>query len=198
MYTENLTPNTLLAILKANGYDTTKASISRYMQDGLVMRPLQKPTRQKKEERAYYHPLAIIEVMAAILLFRGDYLEYKSQQRIARLTDRDLFYGRICHYANLFPTRLIGLEKYYTSIDNYPFEEFEYKNKLIMNYKSVKSYQTFISKKLDEELGLREEQHLSKAYKNFSYFVYADTFNHLCKIHEEMLSNIDDYIKRLK
>lgn len=198
MYTENLTPNTLLAILKANGYDTTKASISRYMQDGLVIRPLQKPTRQKNEERAYYHPLAIIEVMAAILLFRGDYLEYKSRMRIARLTDRDLFYGRICHYANLFPTYLIGLDKYYTSIDNYPYEEFEYKSKLPMDYKSIKSYQNFISKKFDEELNLREEDRLSKAYKNFAYFVYADTYNHLYKIHEEMLSNIDDYIKRLK
>lgn len=198
MYTENLTPNTLIAILKANGYDTTKASISRYMQDGLVMRPLQKPTRQPNEERAYYHPLAIIEVMTAILLFRGDYLQYKSQQRIARLTDRDLFFGRVCHYANLFPAHLVGLEQYYTSIDNYPYEEFEYKNRLVMNYKSIKFYQSFISKKFDEELNLREEQQLSKAYKNFSYFVYADTFNHLCKIHEEILSNIDDYTKQFK
>ena len=63
---ELLTTKTLLDILKTNGFETTKASLSRYMQDGLVLRPKQKPIRREKEERAYFNPICIIEVMTAI------------------------------------------------------------------------------------------------------------------------------------
>lgn len=198
MYTENLTPNVLLAILKKNGYETTKASIARYMQDGLVMRPLQRKKRKDNEERAYYHPLVIIEIMTAILLFRGDFLEYRSRRRIARLTDRDVFLGRLNCYLHLFYNHYdIDTNEFYTSIDRYMFNDFNEPQKLYMNQYNISVYFRHFDSFFDELLKSQKYAGLVEAYKAFASNIYIATFNHLYQKHEKILRNIDSYIKNL-
>lgn len=190
MTTENLTPNVLLAILKKNGYETTKASIARYMQDGLVMRPLQRKKRIDNEERAYYHPLVIIEIMTAILLFRGDFLEYGSRRRIARLTARDLFYGRLSCYLIFFDNNDININDFYTDISNRPYPFFKNPKKLYMNAGYVSQYRSLVSSTFSSFFGTT----LSDTYRSFASSIYIETFNYLFQKHKEILRNLDSYI----
>lgn len=197
MTTENLTPNVLLAILKKNGFETTKASIARYMQDGLVMRPLQRKKRIDNKERAYYHPLVIIEIMTAILLFRGDFLEYRSRRRIARLTDRDVFWGRLNCYLYLFSHHNIYINDFYTSIDRCMFDYFNEPQKLYMNKDNIYSYLMYFEEKFDKSLNLNEHKDLGMVYKSFSSYIYIETFNHLFQKYEKILNNLKYYIDNL-
>lgn len=197
----NLTPNVLLAILKQNGYDTTKASIARYMQDGLVMRPLQRRKRKENVERAYYNPLVIIEIMTAILLFRGDFLEYKSRRRIARLTDRDLFLGRLNCYLHLFKHSPMDIDDFYikyfyTSIDRYMLNNF-YEPKLYMDKYHISEYLKCFEAFFDSSLDLRHFDELSRAYKSFASCIYIETFDFLFQKHRVILNNLDSYIDEL-
>ena len=191
---EILTPNNLLLILKENGFESTKASIARYMQDGLVMRPLQKNTRKEKEERAFYHPLTIIEIMTVMLLFRGDFLEYKSKSRIARITDRDLFLGRLMFYSESI-TSWKNIDYYYTSVDRFNIKtNLCNDNKLRMSKLSVVDYLEQFEVCFCQDLGIDEYSDVAKCYKSFVYSIYRETFLHLLNKHKHIIDNVENYI----
>lgn len=194
---ELLTTKTLLDILKANGFETTKASLSRYMQDGLVLRPKQKSTRREKEERAYFNPISIIEVMTAILLFRGDYLEYKSSARIARLTDKDLFLGRLIYYTRYFPASF-DVQFYHTSIEKHEIPENGFVEKLDMDRFAMEQYLHLYRKKCFDIYDIEAMHPLAESYASFVGEIYTKTFNHLLDKHGDKIYDLEHYIDYLK
>ena len=194
---ELLTTKTLLDILKTNGFETTKASLSRYMQDGLVLRPKQKPIRREKEERAYFNPICIIEVMTAILLFRGDYLEYKSAARIARLTDKDLFLGRLSYYTRNFPSSF-NVYLYHTSIEKHEIPEEGFLEKLDMDRFAMEQYLHFYRKKCFDIYGVESMHPLAESYASFVGEIYTKTFNYLLDRYGNKLYDLEHYIDFLK
>lgn len=172
---ERLTPSVLIGVLSDLRYSTTKASISRYTQDGLVLRPLaKKGPRIENEERVYYNPICVAEIITAILLFRGDYLEFKSSQRIARMTDQDLFLGRLMYYKDCYPYRF-NFDGYKTTVDKYTDNPYLKKDGLIMERFTITEFIEEYKKTRFSELAVEQDAPFAIAYVNFVSEVYKKT-----------------------
>ena len=88
----NITQPVLLEYLQKHGYDITRSTILRYVQNGYITAPLRKAKLENpKEPRVYYHPIAVIELMTAILLHKGDFLNPSSRKRIPQFTGESVF-----------------------------------------------------------------------------------------------------------
>lgn len=193
---ERLTPSVLVGVLSELGYSTTKASISRYTQDGLVLRPqAKKGPRIENEERVYYNPICVAEIITAILLFRGDYLEFKSSQRIARMTDRDLFLGRLMYYKEHYPYRF-NVDGCKTTVDKYTDNPYLKKEGIIMEYSVVTEFIEEYKKTRFRELAVEQDAPFAIAYTNFVSEVYKKTIecvlesnSYECQMRELFLIN---------
>lgn len=109
----------ILEYLNKLGYSATRSTLSRYYQLGLMMLPENRKSRAGVKGRTFYHPLSVIEYMAAYLLFKGSWQEIGSKDlRIPRLTADDVFFGRLLYYrCREFPSGLAGL-----GFDKYRFD----------------------------------------------------------------------------
>lgn len=84
-----------------NNYDISRATITRYGQNGLMLAPRRKNrVGSLSGSRIYYHPLAAIEILTANLLLSGNYLNEALDCKICRFTIDDIFFARLNYYRN--------------------------------------------------------------------------------------------------
>jgi hypothetical protein len=83
------------------GIGITKSTFMRYNQCGFILMPQKRSYTIGSARRVNYHPLVPVEIATGYLLFRGDWLQLGSNFRIARVTDQDVFLGRLLFYLSL-------------------------------------------------------------------------------------------------
>lgn len=189
-----LTQQALIKTLAEAGYPITRTTLLRYVQCGFVMKPKQLPSRQTGD-RIYYHPLAIIEAMTATLLFRGDFLEPKSALRIARLTDVDIFIGRLDFYSK-FIKNPFPITSFYTSTDKFeaipPIKMLE--NIDTGNPNNVKVALESCLYEYSKALpNINDSKYFVSSYKIYMGELYEATFEHLLKKHISTLKAFSNY-----
>ena len=165
----NITQPVLLEYLQKHGYDITRSTILRYVQNGYITAPLRKAKLENpKEPRVYYHPIAVIELMTAILLHKGDFLNPSSRKRIPQFTGESVFLGRVLYYSQ---NKAI--------FDNLPFEV-----TVPMDYESVRAFADDAENRFKATFdGCTHHRKVFKACRDYSADMYYATFERLYAVH---------------
>lgn len=190
MYEDDiLSQERLLAFLKQEGYDLTRSTILRYVQLGFLMNPKKKAKRITKDgNRIYYNRLAIIEAMTAYLLFKGSWLTPSSNARIARLTEADVYLGRLFYYTNNLPVLTQFDVDEYTMTANKlanPLTD----NNLPMNLSIIQKY---TNASFDAHIKLYDGANatFANAYQQYISTIYSTTYNFLLNKYRDKLLNL--------
>lgn len=196
----------ILAYLNKLGFSATKTTLSRYSQLGLMMLPENKRKRSEGQGRTFYNPLAVIEYMAAFLLFKGSWKVIESKDlRVPRFTADDLFFGRLLYFRdNNFPEEVkeIGYEKYRIDISSNKqvvVSENCFRDKCSQMGEGI--IQMSDIKKLDlidfslshyikrYNIDGVESIKFGEAYSVYNHLIYKMTFNSLFEQHKKEILN---------
>lgn len=177
----NITQPVLLEYLQKHGYDITRSTILRYVQNGYITAPLRKAKLENpKEPRVYYHPIAVIELMTAILLHKGDFLNPSSRKRIPQFTGESVFLGRVLYFAQ---NKAI--------FTDFPFEDFCFQFELEgeevtvpMDYESVRAFADDAENRFQATFdGCIHHRKVFRACRDYSADMYYATFERLYAVH---------------
>lgn len=96
---QSLDQDEITRILKERlNISITKGTFTRYNQLGFILMPQKLAGVSDNNRRVGYHSLVPVELAAAFLLFKGDWLEPESEFRVGRATIQDVFLGRLMFY----------------------------------------------------------------------------------------------------
>ena len=84
------------------GYTVGSNKPSEYISRGLVLSGMRNiDNGGTRAYKGYYSPVVPVEFMTASLLKKGNWLELDPKQTHTKLTDRDVFYGRLAFYREI-------------------------------------------------------------------------------------------------
>lgn len=86
-----------------NGFTVGSNKPSEYISRGLVLSGMRNiDNGGSKAYKSYYSLIVLVEFMTASLLKKGNWLELDPRQTHTKLTDRDVFYGRLAFYRQIY------------------------------------------------------------------------------------------------
>ena len=175
----------VLELLNEAGFKVTKSTILRFVQNGYILQPKRRKVNVG-DSRIYYNPLVVIEIMAATLLFKGDYLSSNSVKRISRFVDEDLFLGRLLFYSDIFDNEKLWQYKFAA----YSFGGFttcikEYKHLSVSGNEELPMHEydinEFLERFIPEIVDAYdiEDLEFTKCYIGYMSYIYGQTFTKL-------------------
>ena len=195
----------IIGLLRRIGYNVTKTTILRYMQNGYLLQPKRREF-VLDDSRIYYDPLVILEIMTATLLFKGNFLNPNSVKRISRFVDEDVFVARLLFYKDLYEKQ----DVYNIDLFSRNFAEFTTCIKdrkgsdemglvdLPMSHKHIDGYLHILIPRIAEGFKFEDtmngfmfdEKGFSRCYLGYLLYIYRSTFINLLNEHGEYIRSM--------
>ena len=184
---QSLDQDEITRILKERlNISITKGTFTRYNQLGFILMPQKLAGVSDNNRRVGYHPFVPVELAAAFLLFKGDWLEPESEFRVGRATIQDVFLGRLMFYYRCILSQSLAflsaytgnISSFYTSIRAFISDD-SFPDTLPMELDSVQNcldfYMTHVLQPFLDS-GIRD------SYLKYVEDTYRITFLHMVEI----------------
>ena len=184
MFYANFDQAALIKFLEKCGYKLNRTTIFNYTRYGYITAPIKQPNASMGGRRICYHPFTVIEILTALLLFKGDFLEQDSKFRIPRFNGSDIFLARLNMYKQS-PELLSESDLFIHTTDATEyFENIHIK----MDELGIDSFQRQMQKTLlSPLLNQQNEGKVKDSYLAFITDVYSLTFKFM----------VDKYLSKL-
>lgn len=184
---QSLDQDEITRILKERlNISITKGTFTRYNQLGFILMPQKLAGVSDNNRRVGYHPFVPVELAAAFLLFKGDWLEPESEFRVGRATIQDVFLGRLmfycrcilCQAPELLSEYSANISGFNTSIRAF-IPDASFSDTISMDFVSVQNFLDFY---MDHVLQPFLDTGIRDSYLKYVEDSYRITFLHMAEI----------------